>query len=60
VIGGLVARRVHVVLATHHGEDVPDYVRNVLAFGRSGRAAIISPCGAGGRAAARRGRRARP
>jgi len=60
VIGSLVARRVQIVLATHHGEDVPDYVRNVLAFGRSGRATIISPCGAGGRAAARRGRRARP
>ena len=38
VIGDMAARRVQVVLATHHGEDVPDYVRNELAFGRSGRA----------------------
>jgi energy-coupling factor transporter ATP-binding protein EcfA2 len=60
VIGDLAARRVQIVLATHHGEDVPDYVRNVIAFGRSGRATITSPDGAGGRAAARRGRRGRP
>ena len=60
VIGDMAARRVQIVLATHHGEDVPDYVRNVLAFGRSGRATITWPGGAGGRAAARRGRRARP
>ena len=60
VIGDMAARRVQVVLATHHGEDVPDYVRNVLAFGRSGRATITWPGGAGGRAAARRGRRVRP
>jgi molybdate transport system ATP-binding protein len=60
VIGGLAARRAQIVLATHHGEDVPDYVRNALAFERSGRATIISSDGAGGRAAARRGRRARP
>jgi molybdate transport system ATP-binding protein len=60
VIGGLAARRVQIVLATHHGEDVPDYVRNVLAFGRSGRATITWPDGAGGRAAAHRGRRVRP
>jgi ABC-type molybdenum transport system ATPase subunit/photorepair protein PhrA len=60
VIGSLAARRAQIVLATHHGEDVPDYVRNALAFERSGRATIISSDGAGGRAAARRGRRARP
>jgi molybdate transport system ATP-binding protein len=60
VIGDMAARRVQVVLATHHGEDVPDYVRNELAFGRSGRATITWAGGAGDRAAARRGRRARP
>jgi molybdate transport system ATP-binding protein len=60
VIGDLADRGVQIVLATHHGEDVPDYVRNVLVFGRSGRATIIGPGGAGDRAAARRGRRARP
>jgi molybdate transport system ATP-binding protein len=60
VTGDLAGSGVQIVLATHHGEDVPDYVRNVLVFGRSGRATIIGPGGAGDRAAARRGRRARP
>jgi molybdate transport system ATP-binding protein len=45
VVGDLAARRVQVVLATHHGEDVPDYVRNVLAFGRAG---IAKTSGKGG------------
>jgi molybdate transport system ATP-binding protein len=60
VIGGLAARRVQIVLATHHGEEVPDYVRNVLAFGRSSRATATCRDDARGRAAARRGRRVRP
>jgi molybdate transport system ATP-binding protein len=60
VIGDLAARRVQIVLATHHGEDVPHYVRNVLAFGQSGRTTATCRDDAAARAAARRGRRARP
>jgi hypothetical protein len=51
---------VQIVLATHHGEDVPHYVRNVLAFGQSGRTTATCRDDAAARAAARRGRRARP
>ena len=60
VIGDLAAGRVQIVLATHHGDDVPDYVRNKLAFGQSGITTATCRDDAEGRATARRGRRARP
>jgi molybdate transport system ATP-binding protein len=60
VIGDLAAARVQIVLATHHGADVPDYVRNTLSFGQSGMTTATCRDVAAARAAARRGRRARP
>jgi molybdate transport system ATP-binding protein len=60
VIGDLAARRVQIVLATHHGDDVPGYVRNTLSFGQSGMTTATCRDDAAGPAAARRGRRARP
>jgi ABC-type molybdenum transport system ATPase subunit/photorepair protein PhrA len=59
VIWGLAARSVQIVLATHHGADVPDYVPNTLSFGQSGMTTATCRDDAAGRAAARRGRRAR-
>jgi molybdate transport system ATP-binding protein len=60
VIGDLAAARAQIVLATHHGADVPDYVRSALSFGQSGMTTATCRDDAEGRAAARRGRRARP
>jgi ABC-type molybdenum transport system ATPase subunit/photorepair protein PhrA len=40
MLGHLASARVQLVLATHHGEDVPGYVRHVLALGRSGLATV--------------------
>ena len=60
VIGDLAAARAQIVLATHHGADVPGYVRNTLSFGQSGMTTATCRDDAAGRPAARRGRRARP
>jgi molybdate transport system ATP-binding protein len=56
----LVRSGAQVVLATHHRQDVPDYVRNVLELGRDGRARISVRAAAAGRDRAGDGRRVRP
>jgi len=54
-----VRRGTQLVIASHHVEDVPDYVSNMLELGRSGRVRITSRAGAAGRGRARRVGRAR-
>jgi molybdate transport system ATP-binding protein len=55
-----VRRGTQLVLATHHREDVPEYVPNVLDLGPRGRRKISSGAVAAGPGAAGRGRRAAP
>jgi ABC-type molybdenum transport system ATPase subunit/photorepair protein PhrA len=54
-----VRRGTQLVIASHHGEDVPDYVSNMLELGRSGRVRITSRAGAAGHGRARRAGRVR-
>jgi molybdate transport system ATP-binding protein len=54
-----VRRGTQLVIASHHVEDVPDYVSNMLELGRSGRVRITSRAGAAGHGRARRAGRVR-
>lgn len=55
-----VRRGTQLVIASHHPEDVPDYVANMLECGRTGRVRITSRAGAAARGKARRAGPGRP
>ncbi len=55
-----VRRGTQLVIASHHLEDVPDYVSSMLECGRSGRVRITSRAGAAARGKARPAGRGQP
>jgi hypothetical protein len=55
-----VRRGTQLVIASHHLEDVPDYVSSMLECGRSGRVRVTSRAGAAARGKALPAGRGRP